>query len=133
VNASAAIETYRKRSRRVTCRSPSPAAVEAKALVGNNLEETASPEGLRVGLTLDLEHVQWQKDNLSNTNHGTCGRVHDGFAGALSERAVEAVAVVLGEVVADERLAAKLVDSLENLLPSVSDRPSALVLRSHTL
>jgi hypothetical protein len=59
--------------------------------------------------------------------------VHDGLAGALSERAVEAVAVVLGEIIADERLAAELVDSLENLLPSVSDRPSALVLPSHTL
>jgi hypothetical protein len=59
--------------------------------------------------------------------------VHDGLAGALSERAVEAVAVVLGEVVADERLAAELVDSLENLLLSISDRSSAPVMRSHTL
>jgi hypothetical protein len=59
--------------------------------------------------------------------------VHDSLAGALSERAVEAVAVVLGKVIADERLAAELVDSLENLLPSISDRQSAPVMRSHTL
>ena len=127
------METYRKRSRRVTGRSPSPATVEAKALVGNNLEEATSPEGLRVGLTLDLEHVQRQKDNLSNTNHGTCGRVHDGLAVALSECAVEAVTVVLGKVVADERLTAELVDSLEDLLLSVLGRLSAPVLASHTL
>jgi hypothetical protein len=126
-------KTYRKRSRRVTCRSPSPAAVEAETLVGNNLEETASPESLGVGLTLDLEHVQRQKDNLSNTNHGTCGRVHDGLAGALSECAVEAVAVVLGKIVADERLTTELVDSLKHLLLSILDRLSVPFRSSHTL
>lgn len=47
---------------------PAPAAVEAETLVGNDLEDTAAAEGLGVGLALDLEDVQRQEDNLTNTD-----------------------------------------------------------------
>jgi hypothetical protein len=67
-------------------------------------------------LSLDLENVQGQKNNLTNTDYGTCGRVHDGLAIALAECAVEAVAVVVCEVVAYEGLSTELVHSLKYLV-----------------
>lgn len=70
-------------------------------------------------MSLDLENIQWQEDNLTDTDYGTGSRVHDGLAVALAECAVEAVTVVVGEVVAYEGLSAELVYSLEDLFLSV--------------
>lgn len=41
--------------------------------------------------------------------------VHDSLSGSLSEGVIEVGAVVLGQVVPDERLATILVDSLQDL------------------
>lgn len=60
--------TYSKRTRGVTSGSPASTAVEPHALVGNNLEETTSTEGLRVCLSLDLQDIKREEDNLANTN-----------------------------------------------------------------
>lgn len=46
------------------------------------------------------------------------GSVHDGLAVALAEVAVEGVAMVLGQVVAHERLTTVLVYSLKDLFQS---------------
>lgn len=59
---------YRKRARRITGGSPAPTSIKAKALVCNNSEDAAAPEGLGVRLTLYLEHVEGQQDNLSDAN-----------------------------------------------------------------
>lgn len=47
---------------------PSPAAVQAETLVGDDLEDTTAAEGLGVGLTLDLEDVQGQENDLTDTD-----------------------------------------------------------------
>ena len=112
--------TYRERTRRVTGCCPAPATVQAEALVGDDPEQTASTESLGVGLALDLENVERQQDDLTDTNQGTGGGVHDGLAVALAECLVEGVTVVPGEVVASERLSTVLVDALEDLRITVS-------------
>lgn len=107
--------TYRERAGGVAGRCPAPAAVQTKTLVSDNPEQTAAPESLRVGLALDLEDVERQQDDLTDTNQRTSSRVHDGLAVALAECLVEGVTVVPGEVVACEGLSAVLVDALEDL------------------
>nr|GFD60917.1 hypothetical protein [Tanacetum cinerariifolium] len=76
-------DTYRKRTGRVAGGGPAPAAVQAKALVGDDPEQPTAPEGLGVGLALDLEHVERQQDNLANANERAGRGVHDGLAVAL--------------------------------------------------
>lgn len=67
-------------------------------------------------MPLDLEHVQGQNDDFTNSDQ-TAGRsMHDSLSVALAECAIEAVSVVLCQVIPDERLAAILVDSLEDLV-----------------
>lgn len=110
--------TYSKRTGCVTGGSPAPSAVQTEALVGNDPEQSTSPERLRVGLTLDLEDVERQQDNLTNTDQRTSTRVHDGLAVALAECLVEEFAVVPREVVAGEGLSTVLVDALEDLQSS---------------
>jgi hypothetical protein len=112
--------TYRERTGRVTGCCPAPATVQTEALVGDDPEQSAATESLGVGLALDLENVERQQDNLTDTNQGTGGCVHDGLAIALAECLVESVAVVPGEVVASERLSTVLVDALEDLRIAVS-------------
>lgn len=63
------ISTYSKRSGRVTCRGPLPAPVKSETLVSYDPHDTTSAEGLWVGLTLDLEHIEWEEHNLSDTDH----------------------------------------------------------------
>ena len=70
-------------------------------------------------MSLDLENIQWQEDDLTDTDYGTGSRVHDGLAVALAECAVEAVTVVVGKVVAYEGLSAELVYSLKDLFLSI--------------
>jgi hypothetical protein len=113
------ISTYRKRAGRVTCCRPSPTTVKSETLVSDNPEQSSSPESLWVCLSLDLEHIQRQKNDFTNTNDRTSGRVHDRLAVTLAECAVKATAVVLREVVPDKWLAAKLVYSLEHLVWSI--------------
>jgi hypothetical protein len=107
--------TYRERPGGVAGGCPAPAAVQTEALVGDDPEQTTAPECVGVGLALDLEDVERQQDDLTNANQRTSSRVHDGLAVALAECLVEDVAVVPGEVVACEGLAAVLVDALEDL------------------
>ena len=66
-------------------------------------------------MPFDFQHVEGEEDDLADADEGAGGGVHDGFAGAWAEEAVEGGAVVEGEVVAREGLAAVLVDSLEDL------------------
>lgn len=67
-------------------------------------------------MSLDLEDVEGEDDDFTNANDGASSGVHDGLAGALSEGAVERLAVVLSEVVAHEWLATVLVHSLQDLV-----------------
>lgn len=67
-------------------------------------------------MSLDLKHIEGKNDNLSDTNDGTSGSVHDGLAGTLAESVVELVTVVLRQVITDEGLTTVLVDALKNLV-----------------
>lgn len=60
--------TYSERSGSVTGGSPASTTVETHTLIGDDLEQTTATESLGVSLTLDLEDVQGQKDNLSDTD-----------------------------------------------------------------
>jgi len=106
----------RERTRRIAGRCPSPAPVQAKALVCNNLHHATAAEGLRVCLALDLEHVEGQEDDLSYADQGAGSRVQDGLAGLLTKGILKVGSVVLRQVVARDGLTAVLVYSLENLL-----------------
>ena len=124
--------TYSERTRSVTGSSPAPAAVETEALVLDDAQNTTTTESLRVGLTLDLENIEREDDNLTNTDQAIrCqpsllhklrtqyspagGGVHNSLAGTLAESAVERVAVVLRQVVANEWLTTVLVHTLQDL------------------
>ena len=62
-----------------------------------------------------FEDVEGEEDYFADADEGAGGGVHDCFAGAGAEEGVELVAVVEGEVVPGEGLAAVFVDSLEDL------------------
>lgn len=106
---------YGERTRRVTGSGPAPATVKTEALIGDDLEETTATESLGVGLTLDLEDVEGEEDDLADADEGAGGGGHDSLAGGLAEGAREGLGVVGGQVVTDEGLAAVLVDTLEDL------------------
>ncbi|KAI6769715.1 hypothetical protein HG530_004344 [Fusarium avenaceum] len=61
-------KTYSKRTRSVTGSSPAPTTVQTETLIGNDLEDTTATEGLGVCLTLDLEDIEGQKNDLTNTD-----------------------------------------------------------------
>jgi hypothetical protein len=106
----------RERTRSVASSGPAPTSVQAEALIGNNPHDTTATERLRVCLSLDLEHVEREQDDLTNTNDAASSGVHDSLAVAGTEGAVEGAAVVLGQVVAHERLTTVLVNALEDLV-----------------
>lgn len=60
--------TYSERSGGVTGGSPASTAIETHTLIGDDLEEATATEGLGVGLTLDLQDVQREEDDLTDTN-----------------------------------------------------------------
>lgn len=109
------VVTYGEGARGVARRCPAPAPVQAEALVLDDLEHAAAPEGLGVGLALDLEHVEGQEDDLADADQASRRRVHDGLARLLAKRILKVFAVVCPEVVARHRLAAVLVYPLEDL------------------
>jgi hypothetical protein len=60
--------TYGERARCIARRGPAPAAVQAEALVLDDLKDAAAAEGLGVGLALDLEHVEREEDDLADAD-----------------------------------------------------------------
>lgn len=108
-------KTYSERARSVTGSGPASTAIQAHTLVLDDSEQTTATESLRVGLAFDLQDVQWQENDLTDTDQTTSSGVHDGLAGLLSKGIVEFGAVVFGEVVTGERLATVLVYSLKDL------------------
>lgn len=66
--------THSKRTRRVTGRRPTPATVQSEALVPDDLEHATATERLWVCLALDLEHVEGEQDDLSDTDQTACCR-----------------------------------------------------------
>ena len=100
----------------VTGSSPSPSAVETEALILDDTDDTASAESLWVCLTLDLEDVEWEEDNLSDTDEGSGEGGDHGLSGLWAEGAVEGITVVAGDQVAGEWLATILVDTLGDLV-----------------
>lgn len=122
--------------------------VQSHAFVSNNLEETTSPECFRVSLSLDLEHIQGQQGNFTNTNKtndekwweraindrlcctpirlvtvlpaSSC--VHHGLAGLFTERRGEHGLVVVVQEIIDKRLTTKLVHTLSDLVTSCESK-----------
>lgn len=62
------VRTYSERTRSVTSGGPAGTPVETHALIRNDLEETTATEGLGVCLTLNLQNVQREEDDLTNTD-----------------------------------------------------------------
>lgn len=60
--------TYSKGTRSVTGGGPAPSSVQAEALVGDDPEDATAAEGLGVCLSLDLENVEGEEDDLSDTD-----------------------------------------------------------------
>lgn len=137
------IRTYSKRSRSITGGGPAPATVQAKALIGDNLENAAATESLGVRLALDLQDVQGQENDFANSDQTalharvsirphtqpwicrfflpSSSRVQDGLASLLAKGILKVLAVVFGKVVPSNGLATILVYSLQNLcIPSFS-------------
>lgn len=57
----------------VTGSGPTGTTVQTHTLVLDNLEQTTAAEGLGVSLTLNLQDVQREEDNLSNADQtGAC-------------------------------------------------------------
>jgi hypothetical protein len=67
-------------------------------------------------LTLDLEDVQGQQDDLTDTDQTTGSRRQQSLASLLAKRRLEVGAVVLCEVIAGYRLATVLVYPLQYLV-----------------
>lgn len=63
--------TDREGTRGVTGSCPAGTSVETHALVGDNLKQATATEGLGVRLTLDLQNIQGEQDDLSDTNQAS--------------------------------------------------------------
>lgn len=105
----------RKRPGRIARRGPPGPAIQREPLVAHDADEAAGAEGGGVGLAFDLEDVEGEEDDFADADERAGGGVQDGFAGAGAEGVCEEGRVVLGQVVADEGLAAVFVDALEDL------------------
>lgn len=110
-------QTKMSRKRKQVGKKP-PLPVQAHSFVSNNLHNTTTTESLGVCLTLDLEDIQGQESNLSDSDKGTSRGVHDGLSGLLSKDVVELVLVVAIQELVDEGLTTKLVNTLHDLVSS---------------
>lgn len=95
---------------------PAPASVQTHTLLLDDLEEASALESLGVSLSLDLEDIEGQENNLSNTDQGTGGGRQKSLSGLLAEGLLVGGAPGLGQVLVDEGLATVLVNSLQNLV-----------------
>jgi len=122
--------TYRKRARCITCCRPSPATVEAKAFVANDCNQPTSSKSFWVRLSLDLQHVEGQYDDLADANDTTSGSMHNSLPVSLSECAVERTTMVFRQVVPHKRLSTIFVHTLKDLVsrqPNVPSEPSSIM------
>lgn len=60
--------TYRERSRSVTSSCPASTAVQPHTLIFDNLKESPPSKSFGVGLSLDLQDIQWEQNDFSNSN-----------------------------------------------------------------
>lgn len=67
-HASDGNDTDRERTRSVTGSCPASTPIETHALVRDNLEQATATEGLGVCLTLDLQNIQREQNNFSDTD-----------------------------------------------------------------
>ena len=126
------MKAYSERTRGVTSGSPASTAVQTHALILDDLEETTATESFRVCLSLDLQDIKREEDNLSDadqtefrsafealhsqsTTVPSSSGVHNGLAISLAESIIEIVAPVLGQEIASEGLSSVLVDTLKDL------------------
>ena len=107
-----------ERAGSVSSSGPAPTSVQVDIFVGQDTQEAARSERFRVGLTLDLEHIQWQKNDLSDSGQRTGSGRHDGFARTFTEQRFKLLLVIGSEVIVKVRLSSKLVDSLQHFVAS---------------
>lgn len=62
------MKAYSEGTRGVTGGSPASTAVQTHTLILDDLKKTTTTESFRVCLSLDLQDVKREKDNLSDTN-----------------------------------------------------------------
>lgn len=74
-----------KRTGSVSGRGPSPASVKTETFVCQDFQEPTATERLWVCLALDLQNVQWQQHNLTNSNQRTRGGRQQRFTGLWTE------------------------------------------------
>ena len=60
--------TYGERTGSVSGGRPAGTPVQTHTLIRDDLKQTTTTEGLRVCLTLNLQDVQGEQDDLSNTD-----------------------------------------------------------------
>jgi len=134
------IDTYSERAGGITGGRPAGTPVKTHTLIRDDLEEATATEGLGVGLTLNLQDIQREQDDLANTNQTgmsvslsrlsimnpgmlfspASSGVHDGLSSSLAKSLVEIGAVVLSQVVPSEGLATVLVNALKDLEMDIS-------------
>lgn len=61
-------DTDSERTGSVTGSGPASTPVEAHTLIGDNLEQATATEGLGVCLTLDLQNIQREQNDFSDTD-----------------------------------------------------------------
>lgn len=61
-------KTYRERTGSVPGSRPASTSVQAHTLIGDDLEQATATEGLGVRLTLDLQDIQREENNFSDTD-----------------------------------------------------------------
>lgn len=110
-------------ARRVSGHGPAPTVVERETLVLDDLQEPSTLERLWVCLSLDLQDVQRQEDNLTNTDKGPSGRGKQGLPGLGAEGVVEVLLEVPGQELLGDRLTPVLVDSLQDLVAGGVSQP----------
>lgn len=81
--------TYSETTGEVPGHGPLPAPVETEAFIGDDFQDAATTESFWVRLAFDLQDVQGQEDDFSDTDQRTGECVHHCFAIALAEGCVE--------------------------------------------
>ena len=67
-------------------------------------------------MAFDLQNIEGQENDLSNTDQTACRRRQESLSGLFAKRRLEVGSIVLGQVVAGYRLATVLVYPLQNLV-----------------
>ncbi|KAH3668201.1 hypothetical protein OGAPHI_001955 [Ogataea philodendri] len=107
-----------KGARGISSSSPSPSFVQSQSLVLQDLDKTSTLESLGVCLSLDLQDIQWQQHNFTNTDQRTSSSRKKGLTGLGAESVLVSGSKVGSQELIGEWLTSVLVHSLQDLVTS---------------